>query len=44
LHIMVMSMGTPDPNNFPPFAKVLLLNFENLFIADTPDGTTVPQF
>jgi len=44
LHLMVMSMDSPDANNFPPFSKVLHVNFENLFIADTPTGTSVPQF
>jgi len=43
LHLMAMSMDEPDPGNFPPFAKVLHVNFENLFVIKTPTGTLVPQ-
>lgn len=41
LHVMVMSMDQPDEHNFPPFAKVLHANFENIFIANTPPGVAI---
>lgn len=41
LHLMVMSMDEPDPNNFPPFARVLHVNFENIFVVRAPLGTLV---
>ncbi len=41
LHLMVMSMDEPDPKNFPPFARVLHVNFENIFVVKAPAGTLV---
>ncbi len=41
LHLMVMSMDEPDPQNFPPFARVLHVNFENIFVVRAPSGTLV---